>query len=112
YTVRRSCYADVRGRLDVEIDLLDRTPIEIPPITPSKRETHLSVTSDTPGAALFIDGAPAGPLPVRDRTVCAPAARFEARVKDRTIWYETRTLEDGPLEIVARRRPTLSLVFA
>ena len=107
YTVRRECYADVRGTLTVEIDMLDKTPIVVPLMTPEKRETRLSVTSDTPGASLFIDGAPAGPLPVRDKRLCAPRATMEARVKDRVIWRQTRDLPDGPLDLTARRRPTL-----
>jgi hypothetical protein len=112
YTVRKDCYADVRGTVTVEIDLLDRTPIVVPVITPRKRETRLSVSTDTPGAVLFLDGAPAGALPIRDRLLCAPRISMEARVKDRVIWSQTRELEDGPLEIRARRRPTLTLVMA
>jgi len=110
YTVRRECYAEVRGKLGVEIDLLDKTPILVPLITPKKRETRLSVTSDTPGTDLYLDGKPLGPLPLRDQKLCLARATLEARVKERAIWSQTRDLEDGPLELAVRRRPTLTVI--
>jgi len=92
----RSRLDELRQRLEHEIARHLATPAPSPqPTAPPAAEGRLEVTSEPPGARVFVDGAPIGSTPLTGHAVAAGAHEVRLELQGFTAEEETVTVTAG-----------------
>ncbi|MCP3980482.1 MAG: PDZ domain-containing protein [bacterium] len=110
FELRKPCFRTARMRDDLTVDLLDRSPKHYTTVTLDAASARLDLRGAPSGAAVTVDGAAVGSLPLGPVLVCPGDREVEARFAGRRIWISQHQVEDGETGLVQiSGRPNVAL---
>jgi hypothetical protein len=113
FEIRKPCFRTERVERVLTVDLLSSEPDVVGPLELRPARATLIVQGQPQGAAVSIDGDPAGTLPTRPIFVCPGPRRVSVVHDGRRVWGSVETVEDGEERAIeALPRPNAVLVSA
>lgn len=106
FELTKPCWRTTRVRVQVNVDVRDRGPIELEPVALDPAKAVLAITGSPKGAEVRADGDVLGTVPLRGATLCAGVHRVEVRSGGRAVWRDDVELpEQGTLAVEVSPRP-------
>jgi hypothetical protein len=104
--VRKPCYIASSGSLPVD----RMADLRLPPIQLKPAVATLSVTSPTPGAAVFLDGAQRGQTPLQINDLCEGPHDVELRAPEGTYSERVIATAGATLSVAGEPKPSIAVV--
>jgi tetratricopeptide (TPR) repeat protein len=112
--LRKECYRTTRLNVLVNVDVLDRSPIQMAPVLLGPARAAVTFAGGTPGAEILWGGESVATLPTEGPVaLCAGSKLLEARASGRAVWRGSIEIpEEGALEVDVAPRPNAAIFGA
>lgn len=108
--LEKSCFAPETISEMVRVDLADRTPERLRPVTMRPARARIAVTGTAYTGELRVDGTLVGSLPLDSFTMCPGRRNLEAVAGGRVVWAGTVEAGEADMTLDLSPRPSCTLV--
>jgi tetratricopeptide (TPR) repeat protein len=108
--LRKECFQDVIIPITIEIDPENNFPVTYKPFSMEPSRGSIDVSSEPPGAAIFLDGKPAGKAPAVLQDVCSGTHDLEMEKPGLGRYAgKVEVVKDGTSRVSQRLKLTIAL---